>query len=71
MIFYLLQRDRGGNFTMLKLNLRQLFCTVVSSAGLLLATCTASAETWRMAFKAPLDSPDGKIFARFAELVDE
>ena len=24
-----------------------------------------------MAFKAPLDSPDGKIFARFAELVDK
>ena len=37
----------------------------------LLMSQIASAETWRMATKMPVDSPEGKIFSKFAELVAE
>ncbi|MFM7807903.1 MAG: TRAP transporter substrate-binding protein DctP, partial [Planctomycetota bacterium] len=31
----------------------------------------AGAQTWRMSTKQPADSPDGKVFQRFADLVDQ
>ena len=54
--------------TVLKTALTGALCV---SATLAVTAPAAMAETWRMAFKAPLDSPDGAIFQRFAELVDE
>lgn len=43
---------------------------VLLGAGLALST-PASAETWRMAHKMPPDSVEGKLFQRFADLVEE
>jgi TRAP-type C4-dicarboxylate transport system substrate-binding protein len=31
----------------------------------------AAAQTWRMSTKQPADSPEGKVFQRFADLVDQ
>ena len=31
----------------------------------------AADVTWRMAHKMPPDSPEGKVFQKFADLVDE
>lgn len=45
--------------------------TSTSALAMLLMTQGLAAETWRMATKMPVDSPEGKIFSRFAELVDE
>ena len=30
-----------------------------------------AADVWRMATKQPIDSPEGKVFQRFAELTDK
>ena len=55
---------------MYKLFPKQLLGLAVASVTALGSIVAAEADTWRMAFKAPLDSPDGKIFQKFAELVD-
>ncbi|WP_108485165.1 TRAP transporter substrate-binding protein [Oceaniglobus ichthyenteri] len=34
-------------------------------------TAAAQAESWRMATKMPVDSPEGQVFTKFAELTDE
>lgn len=34
-------------------------------------TTTAQAETWRMATKMPVDSPEGQLFQHFADKVDQ
>jgi TRAP-type C4-dicarboxylate transport system substrate-binding protein len=44
--------------------------TGTTAMAVLLMAQVVSAETWRMATKMPVDSPEGKIFSRFAELVD-
>ncbi|EFL88177.1 TRAP transporter substrate-binding protein [Ahrensia sp. R2A130] len=44
---------------------------ITAAAALALAATTGTAfaaESWRMATKMPVDSPEGKIFAKFAEL---
>ncbi len=46
------------------------FATVAAVALTLTAT-TAFAETWRMATKMPVDSPEGQVFEKFAELTEE
>nr|WP_253949011.1 TRAP transporter substrate-binding protein [Mangrovicoccus sp. HB161399] len=38
---------------------------------MILAAGSVSAETWRMATKMPVDSPEGQVFQKFAELTDE
>jgi tripartite ATP-independent transporter DctP family solute receptor len=35
------------------------------------AAAPASAQTWRMSTKQPVDSPEGKVFQRFADLVGQ
>lgn len=45
--------------------------TGASAMAVLLMTQGVFAETWRMATKMPVDSPEGKIFSKFAELVSE
>jgi len=42
-------------------------------AALVLASATmpAAAQTWLMSTKQPADSPEGKVFQRFADLVDQ
>ena len=46
-----------------------------AAAGLIAASLltpgAAAAEEWRMAHKMPSDSPEGKVFQKFADLVDE
>ncbi len=43
----------------------------LSAVALILAAGSVSAETWRMATKMPVDSPEGQVFQKFAELTDE
>ncbi len=45
--------------------------TGIAALALALGTQGALAETWRMATKMPVDSPEGKVFAKFAELTDK
>lgn len=45
--------------------------TGTTAMAVLLMSQMASAETWRMATKMPVDSPEGKIFSKFAELVEQ
>jgi len=45
--------------------------TGTTALAVILLSQFASAETWRMATKMPVDSPEGKIFSKFAELVAE
>ena len=45
--------------------------SATTAMAVLLLTGAGAAETWRMATKMPVDSPEGKIFAKFAELVAE
>ncbi|MGB3555381.1 MAG: TRAP transporter substrate-binding protein [Jannaschia sp.] len=42
-----------------------------TAAMALLLAGTAHAETWRMATKQPVDSPEGQVFERFADLTEE
>lgn len=44
--------------------------TLALAIGLSLAS-GAAAETWRMATKMPVDSPEGKVFQRFADLTEK
>ena len=44
--------------------------TLAAAIGLALAS-GAVAETWRMATKMPVDSPEGKVFQRFADLTEK
>ena len=44
--------------------------TIATAMALLLGTA-AQAETWRMATKQPVDSPEGQVFERFADLTEE
>jgi TRAP-type C4-dicarboxylate transport system substrate-binding protein len=45
--------------------------SVTAALSLALASGAEAAQTWRMATQAPTDSVEGKIFAKFAELVGE
>lgn len=45
--------------------------TGAAAMALLLTAAAAGAETWRMATKMPVDSPEGKVFQRFADLTAE
>lgn len=42
-----------------------------SAMMLTLATAAQAETTWRMATKMPTDSPEGQVFAKFAELTEE
>lgn len=48
------------------------FLSVASFVGLVFMTQAAFADvTWRMAHKQPQDSPEGQVFQKFADLVDQ
>jgi len=48
------------------------FLSIASFLGLAMMTQAAFADvTWRMAHKQPQDSPEGQVFQKFADLVDE
>ena len=51
--------------------IRRLLSVVALVAAAGLATGAAAADTWRMAHKMPPDSPEGVVFQRFADLVEE
>ncbi len=45
--------------------------TLSAAMTLALAVSAQAETTWRMATKMPVDSPEGKVFAKFAELTEE
>lgn len=45
--------------------------TLTTALALALAGPALAETTWRMATKMPVDSPEGQVFARFAELTEE
>lgn len=51
--------------------IRRIVATVVATTMSLGFAGIAYAETWRMATKQPVDSPEGKVFQMFAELTEE
>ncbi len=52
--------------------MNKLTALTLSAATLLAMAATAQAETtWRMATKMPVDSPEGQVFEKFAELTEE
>ena len=54
------------------MTIRRLVPLIVAGAtAAALATGAMAAETWRMAHKMPPDSPEGVVFQRFADLVEE
>lgn len=42
-----------------------------AAVALTLTATSAMSETWRMATKMPVDSPEGQVFQKFAELTEE
>jgi TRAP-type transport system periplasmic protein len=50
-----------------------MFSKLATTAAVLLALTASSAhaETWRMATKMPVDSPEGQVFQKFADLTEE
>ena len=54
------------------MKIRRLLPMIVAGAtAAALATGAMAAETWRMAHKMPPDSPEGLVFQKFADLVEE
>ncbi|PZX17162.1 TRAP-type C4-dicarboxylate transport system substrate-binding protein [Palleronia aestuarii] len=45
--------------------------TLATALGLVLAGTASAETTWRMATKQPVDSSEGQVFQRFAELTEE
>jgi len=45
--------------------------TLAAAMALGLGTAALAETTWRMATKMPVDSPEGKVFQRFADLTEE
>lgn len=45
--------------------------TSITALALVLTSGAALADTWRMATKMPVDSPEGQVFEKFAELTAE
>ena len=45
--------------------------TLTTALALALAGPALAETTWRMATKMPVDSPEGQVFAKFAELTEE
>ena len=45
--------------------------TRAAAIALLLTASAVDADTWRMATKQPVDSPEGKVFQKFADLTEE
>jgi len=43
----------------------------VAAVALSLTATSAMSETWRMATKMPVDSPEGQVFQKFADLTEE
>lgn len=50
---------------------RSYFAAGLAAMTIAALTTTVQAETWRMATKMPVDSPEGQLFQYFAEKVDE
>ena len=59
--------NRREDLTMNKL----LKMTAVAALSLGLAGMAVAETTWRMATKMPVDSPEGKVFQKFADLAEE
>ena len=45
--------------------------TLATAMALALGSAAQAETTWRMATKMPVDSPEGQVFAKFAELTEE
>lgn len=50
---------------------RSTIAAALAAATAVSLTSAAQAETWRMATKMPVDSPEGQLFQHFAERVDD
>ena len=44
---------------------------LASGLAMLLGTVAHAETTWKMATKMPVDSPEGQVFQKFAELTEE